>query len=153
MKHTGPSVRCRDTTDNFSVDERSRECNVQVGNARTACLGMSCSNRGFFTQGSLTMQGLATTKLALLVSHDGTVCLGMSCSIQGFFTQGRSSMYGDVGERCCFACKETPYYICFVERMRGLISPPNRLSIFLIGFALLCRSTSKHFCCSKHCCE
>ena len=27
-------------------------------------------------------------------------------------------MDGDVGERCCFACEETPYYICFVKEVR-----------------------------------
>ena len=44
LKHTGPLVRCGDTTDNLSVDERSRECNVQVNNDGTVCLGMSCLN-------------------------------------------------------------------------------------------------------------
>ena len=51
LKHTGPSVRCGDTTDNFSVDERSRECDVLIGNADAGCLGMSGLMRGFFTLG------------------------------------------------------------------------------------------------------
>ena len=50
LKHTGPLVRCRDTTDNLSVDERSHECDVRVDKNGTVCLGMSCSNQGFCTR-------------------------------------------------------------------------------------------------------
>ena len=39
LKHTGPLVHCRDTTNNFSVDEQSRECNVQVNNNGAVPLG------------------------------------------------------------------------------------------------------------------